>query len=380
MANNTNCEPCNITATVPVAPPPVCPVPACEELVPTECVVNNLLNDGCTSQFYQYDQEGALVIQNGVPVPQVPPIPLGLTISQGQSLHTILTNLVDAQNCKFEPNVIAGMLQVIQANPNHPVAQIFCNLVCSCQPCDVPCSEDLTVEEVVFNPGLTNVQFTFYAQAGISYDFNFVNTSVTPPSTVTYTGWTPLPSQSSNPSGVTLNTNGAVNPATNNTLGLTLTEGSSYQLFIRAYNNEAESCPNGSWYFQTDQSPSCDCDEIIIDLQFEPGISDCIDFDIVLSIAAGQTIPEGYNITITQGTVSPVTVYGPAFTPIAVPGPDTPFSYGCSGGLVNDTYTVYVEPVCTQLPPCIGTEIFETIEITGVVVCDPPIITGVTIA
>ena len=369
MANNTNCEPCNITATVPVAPPPVCPVPACEELVPTECVVNNLLDDQCVSQFYGYGTDGSLITNNGQPVPQNPPVPLGLTISHGQSLHTILTNMMSPQNCSFNPDFIAGMLQVIQANPNHPVSQIFCNLVCSCV-CDVPCVEELTVEQVVFAPGQTNVQFTFYAQAGVTYDFTFVNTTVLPPVSSTYTGYTSSPGNQD----VTINTNSLVgfDP---------LEPDSRYQLFNRAYTDEGESCPNGSWFFRTTGDPECLCDDVVISLAFEPGIDDCISFDILLAVIPGQIVPEGYNITITQGTTSPLTIYGPAFTPIIDPGTSnaTPFSYGCSGGLTNDTYTVYVEPVCTQLPPCIGVEIYETFEITGVVVCDPPTITGVTI-
>lgn len=368
MANNTNCEPCNITATVPVAPPPVCPVPACEELVPTECVVNNLLNDECTSQFYEYGTDGSLVTNNGQPVPQNPPMPLGLTISQGQSLHTILTNMMSPQNCSFNPDFIAGMLQVIQANPNHPVSQIFCNLVCSCV-CDVPCDENLTVDQVVFSPiGQTQVSFTFYAQAGVTYDFTFINTTVNPPVSSTYTGYTASPGNAL----VTINTNTLTgfDP---------LVPDSRYQLFINAYTEEGESCPNGSWFFRTNGEPDCLCDDVIIELAFEQGVTDCISFDILYSIAPGQPAPEGYNITITRGTTSPVTIYGPTFNAIATPGNATPFSYGCTGGLVNDTYTVYVEPVCTQLPPCIGVEISETFEITGVVVCDPPIITGVTI-
>jgi len=368
MANNTNCEPCNITATVPVAPPPTCPVEACEELVPTECVINNTLNDNCTSQFYQYDTDGSLVTNNGLPVPQVPPIPLGLTITQGQNLNTILTNMIDAQNCNFQPNVIAGMLQVIQANPNHPVSQIFCNLVCSCV-CDVPCDENLTVDQVVFSPiGQTSVSFTFYAQAGVTYDFTFINTTVTPPTSSSYTGYTASPGNAN----VTINTNSlsGFDP---------LEPDSRYQLFINAYTEEGESCPNGSWFFRTNGDPDCECDDVLINLVFEPGVTDCISFDIVYAIAPGQPAPEGYNVLITQGTTSPVTIYGPTFNPVSTTSNATPFSYGCTGGLVNDTYTVYVEPVCTQLPPCIGIEIFETFEITGVVVCDPPIITGVSI-
>lgn len=372
MANNTNCEPCNITATVPVAPPPICPVPACDELVPTECVINNLLNDGCTSEFYQYDPaDGSLILNQGLPVSQNPPIPLGLTISQGQSLHTILTNLVDAQNCMFQPNVIAGMLQVIQANPNHPVSQIFCNLVCSCV-CDVPCIEDLTVEQVVFNPALTSVQFSFYAQTGVTYDFTFVNTTiVTPPQPpITYLGYTPTVGNQT----VTLNTASLAGfPA--------LQSGSNYQLFIRAYTSEGESCPNGSWFFTTDTDPACDCEDVVISLQFE-GAVNCIDFDILLAIVPGQTVPLAYDVTITQGTTSPTTIYT-GVVPITNPSSSnaTPFSFGCGGvGLPNDTYTVYVQPICSFDPICVGVEIQETIEITGTVVCDPPTITGVAVA
>jgi hypothetical protein len=365
MANNTNCEPCNITATVPVAPPPVCPVPACEELVPTECVVNNLLNDDCTTQFYQYGTDGELLTNNGQPIPQSPPVPLGLTITQGQSLNTILTNMMSPQNCSFNPDFIAGMLQVIQANPQHPVSQIFCNLVCSCV-CDVPCDPNLTVEQVVFSPiGQTQVTFTFYAEAGVTYDFVFVNTTVTPPVQSTYTGYQASPGNAL----VTINTNtlAGFDP---------LEPDSRYQLFINAYTDEGESCPNGSWFFRTTGEPTCECDDVVITLSFEPGAT-TIAFDILLSLVPGQIVPEGYMVTITQGTTSPTQIYGPSFVPIELPGNATPFSYG--GTLVNDTYTVYVEPVCTQVPPCFGIEIQETIEITGVIVCDPPVITGVSI-
>jgi hypothetical protein len=370
MATNNNCEPCNITQTVPVAPPPVCPVPACDELVPTECVVNNLLDDGCTSEFYQFNNDGSLTTNNGTPVSQDPAVPLGLTISPGQSLHTILTNLVDAQNCIFQPNVIAGMLQVIQANPNHPVSQIFCNLVCSCSCEEEPCPPDLVIPQVVFNPILeTSVEFTFYAYPGVTYDFTFVNTTTLTPVTSSYLNYNP-----------NITTPGLI---TVDTALLTdfdpLQPSSNYQVTITA-NSNGFSCTTDPWFFATESSISCNCDTTVINLSFEPGITDRLELDITY---IGGLQPTFYNIIVYQGSVDPLNIiYGPAYTPYA--GTTTDFCSGCppSAGLAADTYFVYVQPICSVGPPLCAATLFTStsIDLAGPLACDPPVITGVALS
>jgi hypothetical protein len=339
--------------------------------VPTQCVINNLLDAGCTSQFYQYDAvDGALVTDNsGSPVPQNPAVPLGLTITPTQSLNTILGNLVSAQNCVLTPNFIAGMLQVIQANPAHPVSQIFCNLVCSCQPCEEVCDPNLTVDQVVFNPiQQTSVDFTFYAQANTTYDFEFVNTSSLIPIVTTYVGYTPTVS----------NANTTVDTATLPGFD-PLVAGATYQLFITANSTTGGfSCPNGSWYFTTPADPSCDCENVLISITQESAATDYVDVDIIYLVAPGQTVPIQYQITLND-TSGPLPGF-PLYITVATGTTTTNFVYPDPGTLPPDTYTLEVVPVCSLTPiVCLGDPQELEIELTGTIICDPPTITGVTI-
>lgn len=380
MALNNNCEPCNVVPGAPVTPAPVCPTPACEELVPTECVINNLLDDGCTSYLYQYDENtGGLIIdpQTNAPVPIVnqdgePTYPLGLTISPGQNLNTILTNLVDSQNCAFNPNFIAGMLQIIQANPNHPVAQIFCNLVCSCVCDDEELCGGLEVEQAVFNPiGADSVSVTWFALPGVTYELTFVNTGILPPQTFTVPGFVP-----NVPVGGGLYTLD-VSPLQ----GYTLTPGSPYQMTITATSPQGVSCESITWFFNTLPNVDCDCPDVIIEVAGEVGAPlDAIAFNVIYVGSPSGTIPTQYLIRVenTTGTV----IVPSAYYASLAPNP-TPICFGnCDPlnpvpGFAGGDYIVYVTPVCGDLD-CIGQEIFATITVAGPLLCDVPDIISIT--
>jgi hypothetical protein len=380
MASNNNCEPCNVVPGAPVTPAPVCPTPACEELVPTECVINNLLDDGCTSYLYQYDENtGGLIIdpQTNAPTPIVnqdgqPTYPLGLTISPGQNLNTILTNLVDSQNCAFNPNFIAGMLQIIQANPNHPVAQIFCNLVCSCVCDDEELCGGLEVEQAVFNPiGTDSVSVTWFALPGVTYELTFVNTGILPPQTFTVPGFVP-----NVPVGGGLYTLD-VSPLQ----GYTLTPGAPYQMTITATSPQGVSCESITWFFNTLPNVDCDCPDVIIEVAGEVGAPlDAIAFNVIYVGSPSGTIPTQYLIRV-ENTTGTVIVPSAYYTSLA-PNP-TPVCFGnCDPlnpvpGFAGGDYIVYVTPVCEDVE-CIGQEIFETIVVAGPLLCDVPDIISIT--
>jgi len=389
MNINNNCEPCNTTPGAPVNPAPTCPTPACEELTPTECVINNLLDDGCTSYLYQYDQDtGALIIdpQTNAPTPIVdangqPEYPLGLTIQSGQNLNTILTNLVDAQNCAFNPNFIAGMLQVIQANPNHPVSQIFCNLVCACA-CDDEC-QITQVEQVVFNPIDTNhVTMTWFAIPGYTYDFTFTNTSTIPSEVSQILNFSvPVGSVPIGGGEYTLDT--STLPDTPDLVNFPLDSGASYQLTITA-NFQGASCDSITWFFNTATSLDCECPDVVIQITAEPGAPlDALAFNIVCiscsTVPPSSVIPIEYIVEVQAGSTFPNpgdVVFGPS--QYAYAGATTPVCFGCAGGIVGGEYVVYVTPVCSENPDCFGTQIFETITVAGPLTCDVPDIVSIS--
>lgn len=376
MASNNNCEPCNVVPGAPVTPAPVCPTPACEELVPTECVINNLLDDGCTSFLYEYDQDtGALIIdpQTNAPTPIVnqdgqPIYPLGLSIQPNQNLHTILTNLVDTQNCAFSPNYIAGMLQIIQANPNHPVAQIFCNLVCSCV-CDDEELCDVQVEQVVFNPiEPESVILTWYAIFGITYELTFVNTTTLPFQTLTIPGFVPnvpLP--------------GAQYTLDTSTIqGFSLVPGSSYQLTITSTTPQGISCDSITWFFETPVSPECNCDDVQLRI-IPPLVAPPAGTLQVEIYHLSGPIPTGYNVKVVKPPGG--LTFGPSFYPIEpLPGPTVVCFGVCSPGgapIPGGQYTVYVTPVC-EGEDCVGETQFADVPVGLGLLCDVPNIVSIT--
>lgn len=375
--NNNNCDPCNVVPGAPVTPAPICPTPSCEELVPTECVINNLLDDGCTSYLYEYDEQtGALIIDpsTNAPTPITnddgqPSYPLGLYIEPAQNLNTILTNLVDSQNCAFNPNYIAGMLQIIQANPNHPVAQIFCNLVCSCVCDDETLCGGIEVEQAVFNPiGTDTVSITWFALLGVTYTLNFINTGTLPPQTITIPGFIP--------------NNVAIAGAsyTYNVLpSIGLIPGSPYQMTITATTPDGVSCESITWFFNTLPDENCNCPDISIQIVDESGGAlDAISFNVIYLGSPTGTIPVEYLLRIedTNGNIIiPAGLY-----PSLAPNP-TPLCFGnCPPGggvgFVGGFYIVYVTPVCED-PDCLGTEVFAEILVEGPLLCDVPNIVSI---
>lgn len=374
--NNNNCDPCNVVPGAPVTPAPICPTPSCEDLVPTECVINNLLDDDCTSYLYEYDEQtGALIIDplTNAPTPITnddgqPSYPLGLSIEPGQNLNTILTNLVDSQNCAFNPNYIAGMLQIIQANPNHPVSQIFCNLVCSCVCDDETLCGGIEVEQAVFNPiGTDTVSITWFALPGVTYTLNFINTGTLPPQTSTIPGFIP-----NVPIGGASYTYNVLSSAG-------LEPGSPYQMTITATTPDGVSCESITWFFNTLPSDDCNCPDISIQIVDENGAAlDAISFNIIYLGSPTGTIPVEYLLRIEDingNIIIPAGLY-----PSLAPNP-TPLCFGnCppggGAGFVGGTYIVYVTPVCED-PDCLGTEVSEEILVEGPLLCDVPNIVSI---
>ena len=379
MANNNNCEQCNTVPSVPVTPPPTCPTPACDEYVSSDCVVNTV-DESCTSQFYDYDPNtGALELDiNNAPVPQNPPIPLGVTISQNDSLSTVLSNLVSTQNCMFNPNYIAGMLQVIQANPNHPVSQIFCNLVCSCT-CDAGCQIEI-VDTLSFNP-VTDVGFTinFDAFQGYGYTITVIDTNTLPATTYTYTY--PAPPVTGLPVDNISFSSALLEDQAGDPVG-DLPSGHTFQVSIASIYG-GETCSGDVFTISTLEPSTCDdCKDVDLAVTFEAGAIGTIDLVINVTLPVGY-LPQAYNIEIIdpQNDV----VFGPAdYDPTLYLDPpasnQVKISFG-SGNLSGGTYTVNVIPVCLITPSvrCTGDTFTEEILVNGPALCAPPDITSVTI-
>lgn len=379
MSTNNNCEQCNTVPSVPVTPPPTCPTPACDEYVSSDCVVNTV-DESCTSQFYQYDPDtGALELDiNNAPISQVPAIPLGVSISQNDSLSTVLSNLVSTQNCMFNPNYIAGMLQVIQANPTHPVSQIFCNLVCSCT-CDEGCQIEI-VDTLSFNP-ITEVGFTinFDAFQGYFYKITVIDTNTLPATTYTYTYPSPpvigLPVD-------TISFDSALLEDQSGTPVGDLPSGHTFQVSIESIYN-GETCSGDVFTISTLEPSICDdCKDVDLAVTYEAGAVGTIDLVINVTLPVGY-LPQAYNIEI----IDPLNnvVFGPAdYDPTLYldppPANQVAISFG-AGTLSGGTYTVNVIPVCLITPSvrCTGNTFTVDVEVDGPALCAPPDITSVTI-
>lgn len=386
--NCNNCAQCNSNPTVPVVPAPSCPnTTACEEYFSSDCVTSTI--DGtCASQLYQYDAGGGLITNNsGNPVPFSPPQELGLDINRGDTLSTILTNLVDEKNCSFNPNYIAGMLQVIQANPNHPVSQIFCNMVCACvRACDVDCGIQI-VETVTFNPeNTTETGFVVTFTGLLNYIYTIEVTDTNAPTPTVYSYTYPVPPIQSGATGiVNFNTNllrdAGGNPVT------TLPSGNTFEVVIVSEFNE-ESCSSDSFTTFTNPPESCTCaSEIEVQADFNGSLVGTIGIYIWTNPILGY-VPQFYEIAVidSQGDyIVPPGNYDPTLYPLPIGAPPHPqgtmyIEFG-DGILPGDEYTIAVSAVCEQTPEflCKSDESQFPYVITAPLSCGPPDITTVTV-
>jgi hypothetical protein len=384
MSNNNNCEQCNITPSVPLTPPPTCPVPACDEYVSSDCV-SSTVDGNCTSQFYQFDpQTGALELDNNNnPIPQDPPVPLGISFNQNDSLTTILQAMTAAQNCMFNPDYIAGMLQTIQANPQHPVSQIFCNMVCACS-CDTSCQAEV-VETVTFPVAdilETSFKMLFTALGGYSYLITVTDTNAVLPTVYTYQ-FSPVPAGGL-PTIVTFNSTslvdsfGAPVPA--------LPSGHSFEVVITSIFN-GESCPSDSFTTATLPSDACTCiaDAKVV-LAYEA--AEIGNINLVITLSNSQVyIPQAYSIEVFDPNNNSI-FGGPVdFDPNLYLDPPPANRVlivigGDPGTLAGGEYYITVTPVCyiTPFDRCEGDTKNITVLVTGPALCAPPDITNVTIS
>lgn len=384
MANNNECGQCNITPSVPLTPPPTCPAPACEEYILSDCVTSTV-NGNCTSQFYQFDPlTGALELDaNDNPIPQNPPVPLGISFNQNDSLTSILQAMTAAQNCMFNPNYIAGMLQTIQANPDHPVSQIFCNMVCACS-CDTSCQADV-VEVVTFPPdNITETGFVmlFTALPGYTYLIEVTDTNAPTP-TVYHYQFSPVP-VGGLPVVVPFNTTSLLDQA--GAPVATLPSGHTFEVVITSIFN-GESCPSDSFTTATAQDDNCNCiaDAKVV-LAYEAAAIGNINLAITLSNSTSY-IPYAYSIEVFDPNNNSI-FGGPVdFDPNLYldPPPDNKVLIvigGTPGTLAGGEYYITVTPVCyvTLDQRCEGDTKNITVPVSGPALCAPPDITNVTIS
>ena len=382
--NNNNCNQCNVTPSVPLTPPPTCPAPACEEYVSSDCV-SSTVDGNCTSQFYQFDPNtGSLNVDiNGNPIPQDPPIPLGISFNQNDSLTTILQAMTAAQNCMFNPDYIAGMLQTIQGNPQHPVSQIFCNMVCSCT-CDTTCKAEV-VETVTFPSAditTTGFKMLFTALGGYSYLITVTDTNAPTPTTYTYQ-FSPIPNGGL-PAVVTFDSTSLLNQAGQSVP--TLPSGHTFEVVITSIYN-GESCNSDSFTTATLQSNACTCiaDAKVV-LNYEAAAIGNI--NLVITLSNSQVyIPQAYAIEVFDPNNNSI-FGGPVdFDPNLYLDPPPANRVliiigGNPGTLAGGNYYITVTPVCYITPTdrCEGDTKNITVPVTGPAKCAAPDITNVTIS
>lgn len=382
--NCNNCAQCNPTPSVPLAPPPTCPAPACEEYILSDCVTSTV-DGNCTSQFYEFDtQTGALELDvNGNPIPQNPPVPLGISFNQNDSLTTILQAMTAAQNCMFNPDYIAGMLQVIQASPNHPVSQIFCNMVCACS-CDTSCKAEV-VETVTFPAAditETGFKMLFTALGGYTYLIEVTDTNAPTP-TVYHYQFSPIPVNGAS-AVVTFNSTSLLNQA--GQAVATLPSGHTFEVVITSIYN-GESCPSDSFTTATAQDDNCNCiaDAKVV-LATETAAVGNINLAITLSNSTSY-IPYAYSIEVFDPNNNSI-FGGPVdFDPNLYLDPPPPNKTliiigGNPGTLAGGVYNITVTPVCyvTLDKRCVGEKKSIKVTVAGPALCAPPDITNVTIS
>jgi hypothetical protein len=388
---NTNCQPCNTTPTVPVSSPPTCPTTACDEYVSTDCIVSSI-SGGCASEFYQYDPStGGLVTDtNGNPLSQNPVVPLGYQFDAQDSMTSILSAMSAIQNCMFNPNYIAGMLQVIQANPTHPVAQIFCNLACNCS-CDSTCPLSV-VETIAMDPTYvtdTGFQIAFTGVKDYLYLIEISDSNAITP-TVYHYSYT-IPPVTATPTGtVIFNTNQLLD-SNNNPVPI-LPSGHSFEITITSMLGIA-SCTSSSFTGYTIESSTCDCHgTVVLSLSNESTTIGMIDLSIVATspvIIPNGYLPQYYNIELIDLTNN-VTIFGPAdFDPTSFlnppPANKVTISFGGTSGngvLAGGDYQINVIPVCISDPysRCIGDTFTLTTTVDAPTSCVAPDITNISIS
>jgi len=386
--NCNNCAQCNSTPTIPVVPAPTCiNTTACEEYILSDCV-SSTIEGACISQLYQYNPNGSLILNpSGNPAPFIPAVPLGLSISNNENLSSILAELVSSKNCSFNPNYIAGMLQVIQANSTHPVSQIFTNLVCTAV---AQCNEDCQiqiVETVTFNPDFTTDEgfvVTFNGLLNYIYTIEVTDTNAITPTVYTYTYPTPP---------ITTGSVGIVNFDTTlllNSSGINvpaLPSGNTFEVVITSeFNNQ--SCSSNSFTTFTDQSPLCSCVRTV-STQFEAGLLGEIGVYIWVSAPVAGYTPQFYQITAVDSAGD--VVVGPGFyDPVLYPVPTPPgplsfpngtmyFLFG--NGTLSGDYLLSISAICELTPSSTCASITYNFDhtVAAPLTCGPPDITSVTV-
>jgi len=347
--------------------------------------VSSTVVGNCTSQFYEFNPNtGALELDaNDNPIPQDPPVPLGISFNQNDSLTTILQAMTAAQNCMFNPDYIAGMLQTIQANPQHPVSQIFCNMVCACS-CDTSCQAEV-VETVTFPSGditETSFEMLFTALGGYEYLITVTDTNAPTPTAYTYQ-FSPVPSGGL-PAVVTfdstllVNSLGAPVPA--------LPSGHTFEVVITSIFN-GESCASDSFTTATLPSNACTCiaDAKVV-LAFEAAAVGNI--NLVITLSNSQVyIPQAYAIEVFDPNNNSI-FGGPVdFDPNLYLDPPPANRVlivigGNPGTLAGGDYYITVTPVCyiTLNDRCEGDTKNITVPVSGPLRCAPPDITNVTVS
>jgi len=387
--NCNNCAQCNSTPTVAVLPAPTCiNTTACEEYILSDCVTSTI-EGACSSQLYQYNSNGSLVLDiNGDPTPFIPANTLGISITNNENLSNILTDLVSDKNCSFNPNYIAGMLQVIQANPLHPVSQIFCNLVCACiAQCSNECQIEI-VETVTFNPANTTETgfvVTFNGLLNYIYTIEVTDTNAVTPTVYSYTY--PLPPITTGSAGiVNFNTNLLINSA-----GIsvpTLPSGNTFEVVITSeFNNE--SCSSNSFTTFTNPPDSCTCaSTITVQADFEALLPfGTIGVYIWTNPILGY-VPQLYEITVFDsggGQAVPTGLYDPTLYPLPLLAPAHPagtmyIEFG-NGLFLGGDYLLTIRAICELTPSftCASDPFNFSYTVTAAPSCGPPDITNVIV-
>lgn len=373
--NSCACAQCAPVPTQPLAPPPVCPdTGGCDEYIESDCVISSI-TAGCVGTFTD-PTTGQTV-------------PIGLNIVQNQTTLSNVYQQLTTTACILNPNVIGGILQLIQTNPM--LNQIMNTIICDAD-CEDPCDDIVTVSQAVFT-NLTDTSFdiTFLAQPGYSYQITINDTTTLP---VTYYTWSnptnaPPNNSSVSPISYTLNTSVFTQftgtPPVSSGPPSTLNPNCTHEVYITAIINN-ESCEEGPWTVTTAPSPACppECDQIQLTITPDPSITTHLAF--IVTFLSGPAFPQEYFINVYNSdgdnpVNGPYAISNPpAIDPITSLYPTTATPYDFP--LVTDpfSYIVEVTPICSTVPIyCTGTTVIATIVLAGPSTCVPPDITSVVV-
>lgn len=388
MSNNTNnscgvCPP--VIPVTPIAPPPACNTPACEEYISSNCVSNEV-DAGCQSVF-ENPITGDIT-------------PVGYNISSGDSLTTVISALTDPKNCLFTENYLGAALQYI--GNSSLLTNILCNIIQDCiEGCLLQVVTRLSFDPIKLDTtGATQdaywtTNFIPHLDSTNKPDYEYVITITDTTASVPtvyqitlspaqqlalYNSVTQVVEFDFNVSGYNLTQ--IVGPSVGSKFDV-LPSGHTYEVEFKSKFQGLE-CDSDSFTLVVPQSPECPDCEYIISIETAP-IEDtpegCIYINISSESPAGvPNEPFAYAIEVFNNTTQTSVQSTPFYVVTGDPTPPCGYTF-CLCDLIGTDYTIKVTAVCSFDPLyCTGSS--ESIDVTNVPpsACAAPDITNITVS